>query len=217
MATIHFIWNGKDEQNAETTSSYFKGAMSGFFDPAGYKESWTGLNLTYSQNSAYPTGGTLQSWSFQQKGTTFAFSFTDMNFRIAPGTSYNGLISGMVAGRDEWYGDGGSNFFYWSTGGDTYHGGAGIDTIDSLGFSKGLLLGSKPVLARHGQTIDIESLAGSVTLDSVERLRFKDVSVALDLDGNAGTAARIAGAVYGRDILKAKELMGVPLGCSIPA
>ena len=212
MATIHFIWNGKDEPKSETTTSYYKGSTSGFFDPAGYKESWTGSNLTYNQSSAYPTGGVLQSWSYQQKGTTFSFSLTDLNFRIAPGTTYNGLISGMVAGRDDWYGDEHNNYFYWSTGGDTYHGGAGIDTVDSLGFSKGLLLGSKPVIVRHGQTVEVASLGGNITLDSVERLRFKDVSVALDLDGNAGMAARIIGATYGRDTLKSKDLMGVAIG-----
>jgi serralysin len=213
MATIHFIWNGKDEHMAETTSSYSRNATTGFFDPAGYKESWTGSNLSYNQNSAYPTGGTLHSWSFQQKNTTFAFSFTDLNYKIPAGTSYNGLISGMVAGRDEWHGDGGHNFFYWSAGGDMYHGGAGIDTLDSLGFSKGLVLGSKPSFARHGHAITVAAIGDlDVTLDSVERLRFKEVSVALDLDGNAGAAARIAGAVYGRDILKAKELMGVAIG-----
>lgn len=212
MATIHFIWNGKDETKPETTTSYYKGATSGFFDPVGYKESWTGSNLTYNQSSAHPTGGVLQSWSYQQKGTTFSFSLTDLNFRITPGTTYNGLISGMVAGSDDWYGDEHDNYFYWSAGGDTYHGGAGIDTIDSLGFSKGLLLGSKPVLVRHGETIDLASFAGNITLDSVERLRFKDMSVALDLDGNAGMAARIIGATYGRNTLKAKDLMGVAIG-----
>jgi hypothetical protein len=214
MATINFIWNGKDEHTSETTSSYNRGTTSGFFDPDGYKESWTGTNLTYSSNSAYPTGGTLHSWSYQQKGTTFAFSFTDLNYKIAPGTSYNGLMSGLVAGRDDWHGDGGNNFFYWSAGGDTYHGGAGIDTLDSLGFSKGLVLGSNHSFTRKGETIFVPAMGSSVavTLDSVERLRFKDVSVALDLDGHAGAAARIVGAVYGRDTLKAKELMGVAIG-----
>lgn len=213
MANIKFIWNGKDEQTPETTSSYFRGATSGFFDPAGYKESWTGSNLTYSQNSAYPTGGILHSWSFEQRGTTFSFSFTDLNYRIPAGASYKGLISGMVAGRDEWHGDDRDNFFYWSSGGDSYHGGAGIDTLDSLGFSKSFVLGSEPRITRSGDTIAVGSPGSSVavTLDSVERLRFKDVSVALDLDGNAGVAARIAGAVFGLDGTTDKELMGVAI------
>jgi hypothetical protein len=119
----------------------------------------------------------------------------------------------MVAGRDEWHGDDRENFFYWSSGGDTYHGGAGIDTLDSLGFSKGLVLGSEPRITRSGDTIVVGSPGSSVavTLDSVERLRFKDVSVALDLDGNAGAAARIAGAVFGRDGARGKELMGLAI------
>ena len=38
---------------------------------------------------------------------------------------------------------------------------------------------------------------GTDTLANVERLKFADASVALDLSGNAGTVAKILGAVFG--------------------
>ena len=49
------------------------------------------------------------------------------------------------------------------------------------------------------------------TLLNVERLSFEDVSVALDLEGNAGTVARILAAVFGRHAVASTELTGIGL------
>ena len=38
----------------------------------------------------------------------------------------------MIKGKDDWYGNDLNNFFYISVGGDTYHGGGGIDTINAV-------------------------------------------------------------------------------------
>ena len=213
MATINFIWNGKDTLSALSGPAFETGATNGAFDPGPYRETWTGTSLTYGSGSAHPTGGTLNSWLFFLRGATFAFSVKDLAYSIPAGTSYSGLIAGLFAGRDEWHGTAEDNFFYWSVGNDTYHGGAGIDTIDSLGYSKSVLIGSKPSFTRVGGVFKVEAIGDlDITLDSVERLRFGDVNVALDLDGHAGAAARIAGAVFGREVLKDKELMGVAIG-----
>lgn len=49
------------------------------------------------------------------------------------------------------------------------------------------------------------------TLTSIERLEFTDVKLALDLDGNAGTAAKILGAVFGKTSLSSREYVGTAL------
>ncbi|NRF69414.1 hypothetical protein HLB44_20650 [Aquincola sp. S2] len=215
MATINFIWNGKDDVVPENTTSYHLGATSGHMSPPGYTETWTGVNLRYSPGTGYgyPTGGAIHSWSLKQTGTTFSFSMTGLNHKVTSGTSYETLISDLMAGRDDWHGNAGNNYFYWSAGGDTYHGGVGIDTLDSLGFSKALIIGNKPNFTRSGEVIALTATGDlDVTLNSVERLRFKEVSVALDLNGNAGAAARIVGAVFGRDQIKSKDLVGIAIG-----
>jgi hypothetical protein len=213
MATIHFIWNGADVPPYQSSTSYHLGSTSGYFDAANFREWWTGVNLTYSPSLSFPTGGTLHSWSFQQKGSTHFYSFSGLSYQIPPGTSYDSLMTGLMSGRDMWHGNGADNFFFWSVGGDTYYGGAGIDTLDAVGFRKALLIGSKPTFTRSGETIGVTAVGDlDVTLNSVERLRFWDVSVALDLDGNAGAVARIVGAVFGRDQVKSKDLVGIGIG-----
>ena len=213
MATINFFWNGKDKQTLGTTISQYRSPVSGFFDTTSYKESWTGSALGYASNASHPTSGTLQSWSFQDKDSDFSFVVTDLNLKLAPNSTYRTLVTGLFAGRDQWHGNGEDNFFYWSVGGDTYHGGAGVDTLDAFTATKAQVLGERPTFLRKGAAIEVTATGNlDVTLDSVERLRFSDISVAVDLDGHAGTAARIAGAVFGRDALKAKDLIGVAIG-----
>ena len=48
-------------------------------------------------------------------------------------------------------------------------------------------------------------------LDSVERIRFSDISVAADVDGNAGEAVRILGAVFGKAAAHDPVFIGIAL------
>jgi hypothetical protein len=48
-------------------------------------------------------------------------------------------------------------------------------------------------------------------LTSIERLKFKDKSLAIDIDGNAGTTAKILGAVFGKASLSNKNYVGIGL------
>ncbi len=48
-------------------------------------------------------------------------------------------------------------------------------------------------------------------LTNVGRLKFSDKSIALDLDGNAGTTAKILGAVFGKDAVNNKNYVGIGL------
>jgi len=46
---------------------------------------------------------------------------------------------------------------------------------------------------------------------SVERLKFSDKSLALDIEGNAGTTAKILGAVFGKTAVANKAYAGIGL------
>lgn len=53
--------------------------------------------------------------------------------------------------------------------------------------------------------------ASRYELSSIERLRFSDSKLALDLDGNAGKVAKLIGAVYGAAAAKIPEYVGIGL------
>jgi hypothetical protein len=53
---------------------------------------------------------------------------------------------------------------------------------------------------------------GIDNLFEIKRISFSDESYAFDLEGNAGTAAKIIGAVFGKDAVKNKNYVGIGLG-----
>ncbi|MBI5275653.1 MAG: hypothetical protein HY854_04270 [Burkholderiales bacterium] len=71
-------------------------------------------------------------------------------------------------------------------GNDTIDGGAGIDVSAYSGARSQYTFSSMQVT---GEGVD--------TITGIERLRFSDLSVAFDLDGNAGQVAKVLGAVFG--------------------
>jgi hypothetical protein len=112
------------------------------------------------------------------------------------------------------FGGMGNDIFEGGEGNDTLEGGAGRDT--SL-YAGGRLTYA---IARNGAQAEVVDTRpqvggfqhdGSDLLFGVERLRFVDVSVALDLDGAAGQSAKLLGAVFGRQFAQDRELMGIAL------
>jgi hypothetical protein len=55
------------------------------------------------------------------------------------------------------------------------------------------------------------NLEGNDILRNIERLQFLDKSIAFDLNGNAGTTAKILGAVFGKESLSNKNYVGIGL------
>lgn len=104
--------------------------------------------------------------------------------------------------------------FDGSTGDDGFEGGGGDDDIDGRSgidsarydglrqdFSLARQAGSWQLADRRGQE-------GRDTLTNVERLHFNDGSLALDLDGHAGTVARLVGALFGKGSVGDAGLVG---------
>ncbi len=93
------------------------------------------------------------------------------------------------------------------------NGGLGIDTSVYLGAAKDYLMKSL-----GNSSFEIKLTSGpsvvpkvSDTLTSIERLKFSDKSIALDLDGNTGTTAKILGAVFGKESVSNKSYVGIGL------
>ena len=91
-------------------------------------------------------------------------------------------------------------------GDDSLDGGVGVDTAAYDGAR------SASTLVRTGSGWTVSSVAeGMDTLVNIERLGFSDVSVALDLSGNAGTVAKTLGAVFGASAVLNPTFVGVGL------
>ena len=77
---------------------------------------------------------------------------------------------------------------------DNFDGGPGIDTVVYMGESKDYVVKTDV----SGMEVSSANYTeGADWLLNIERLQFKDKSLAFDLDGHAGTAAKTLGLVFG--------------------
>ncbi len=107
-------------------------------------------------------------------------------------------------GNDVLQGSGGDDVLQGGAGDDLLQGGAGIDTAVYAQAR------SQYTLAQHAARIS-GGTEGSDLLQQVERLRFSDTSVAIDLAGNAGSTAQILRALFGSAALSNKGFVGAGL------
>lgn len=84
-------------------------------------------------------------------------------------------------------------------------GGAGLD---SKTFSKSF---AQYTVTRDGTVLTVTSSEGTDKLESFERLVFADQKRAFDVDGNAGTVAKILAATFGAESVKNASYMGIGL------
>ena len=213
MAKFTLIWDGKTQTPSDLSTNYYQGPTSGYHRSPGSSQEWTGINLSYLfSDSALPTAGTLTSFSRVQNSGLWSLSSIELNTVIPKNSTFDSLIVEMIKGKDDWYGNDLNNFFFMSVGDDTYHGGNGIDTIDAL-LSKSFWINSATKYTKLSNgNIQISNFGStSITLDSVERLKFSDSSIAFDIDGNAGKVAKVLGAVFGKSALTNKDYVGIGL------
>ncbi len=100
---------------------------------------------------------------------------------------------------------------------DTFKGQPGTDLIDG-GLGTDTVVYSGPLeqytVNKSGNRYIVSEPTGSDDTDyltSIERLKFNDKSLAIDIDGNAGTTAKILGAVFGKASLSNKNYVGIGL------
>lgn len=106
------------------------------------------------------------------------------DYENAIGTRYDDVISGNLF----------RNIIRAGGGNDFIDGGSGIDTAVYAGAS-----GQYRIQMGSGMAADsVVGIEGLDTLINIERLKFSDINVALDLDGNAGAAYRLYKAAFDR-------------------
>jgi len=114
------------------------------------------------------------------------------------------LIGTSFADRLE--GREGNDLLQGGAGNDLLQGGAGLDKARYSGprADYSVAAGGTQVQAQQGNE-------GTDTLQGIERLLFADSALAFDLDGHAGTVARILGAVFGAAEVANKLYAGIGL------
>jgi hypothetical protein len=124
-------------------------------------------------------------------------------------TSFNNEVRG-TASNDTLNSINGSHNFRGLAGDDLINGsGDFIDTAAYFGARSDFNI--KIVNGLPVEVADKFGNEGTDLLNSVERLLFSNLSVAFDIDGNAGVTAKILGAVFGKDSVKNKEYVGIGL------
>lgn len=109
----------------------------------------------------------------------------------------------------DWFdGSDGNDGFAGRGGNDVLNGDGGIDVAEYAGARSNFTLARS---AEGWQITDARGTEGTDTLTGIERLQFKDSSLALDLQGHAGTVARLIGAAFGPQMLARADLVGIGL------
>jgi Ca2+-binding RTX toxin-like protein len=123
--------------------------------------------------------------------------------RLFVGTDGNDMLIGGGAGNGLLVGKEGTDTVVYGKASDQYK-----VNISSPYFRDNLINIYK---IDHIAVSNTDGSGGVDLLDNVERLQFSDKSIAFDIDGNAGKAAKILGAVFGKDALADAVNVGIYL------
>ena len=182
--------------DAATSSLLSISAKQLTINPTANLSPGTQYQLSFGSGAIVDTSGnalTAQSaYTFTTAGTA-----TPVNLQLQ-GTSGNDTLTGQ-SGADTLTG---------LSGNDTLDGGAGIDTAVYSAAR------SRYQITHNGNQLTVQDTAGTDGTDQlskIERLKFQDQGIAFDLDGNAGTAAKILGAIAGAAAVQNKEYVGIAL------
>ena len=183
-----------------------------------YNFIWDGVGNDTLDASALTQGATLYMtpgyWSFvgsARASTITSAGQATVNF----GTVLENLIGSAFA--DNLHGNDVNNVINGGAGNDQITGGGGNDNIDGgIGIDIAIFSG-----ASKGYKISTEATSVLVTGDAItdgidtllniERIRFSDKSIAIDLNGNAGISAKVIGAVLGKTQVQNSTYVGLGL------
>ena len=208
MATV-IGYTSLDLENASAWyGSVYQATGSSIVIGDGYRTAYyTGYGFQY--NSTTVKSGTLTGYSSSSGGITevrifdFAYAAADAANLINSNqltVLYERVLAGAdaISGSsysDRLYGYSGNDFIQGAAGNDIINGGDGTDTAiyanSRADYSIGAVSTWTQIAAQNGTD-------GTDALVNVERLKFTDGCVAIDIDGNAGEAYRLYKAALDR-------------------
>lgn len=153
-------------------------------------------------------GGPYSSYSpYDIAALNWLYGGDGLGGALGVGSNVGGRYWTGTQGADILTGGNANDKFLGWTGNDTINGGLGIDTA-VYSYTR-----SHYQISRNatGFSVNDNSSDGLDTLSNIERLQFSDMSVALDIEGNAGLTARIIGAVFGAASVANKSYVGIGL------
>ena len=158
--------------------------------------------MSYNNVTPYKT----EFSAFDKAALLFLYGLDGLGGELGFGTEINMVVgtqfSEIIRGSDEV-----DLFIQISPNNDELQGGEDIDTAV---YSGDLV---DYTWVREGNQIDVfgHIADSSDLLVDVERLQFSDISVAFDLDGNAGKVAKLLGVMLGEDNWYNREYIGIGL------
>lgn len=168
----------------------------------------TGVGLDSLLSYVATAAGTYYLAAMDYGNGTGSYQLTGHLRNVLRGSAGNDNLAG-TSGRDTLEGGAGNDTLRGLFGDDILQGGAGID----LGRYAGAMANYFIEFIGDGGWV-VRDLVGGEGRDlafDVERLRFDDGYRALDIDGHAGTTARILGAVFGPSSVLNQGYVGVGL------
>ena len=192
----NFIWDGAGSDTIDLSG--INQGSTVYLTPGywGFIGSSKASNVTSAGQITVNFGTTIENLN----GSPFA----DKLYGNAVANVMNGGNgSDLIEGWD------GNDTLIGGQGDDQLNGGSGVDVAQFSGNSSSYSTAknsSSFVVTdkRNGQD-------GVDSLISVERLKFLDKTIAIDLDGNAGITAKVIGAVLGKDAVKSPSIFGIGL------
>lgn len=147
-------------------------------------------------------------WDFlTSKANVTASQASDLPGRWLKGTNSADMLT-LSSGNEQAYGYAGNDQITGLSGDDFIDGGDGLDTA----IWKGKIDQYKIATTSKGWTVQsLLTDEGTDQLQNIERLKFQDASLALDLNANAGKVANVLGSVFGKSAIANKEYVGLGL------
>ncbi len=209
----NFIWDGGGEDTVDASASY-SGVVI-YLEP-GYQ----GYNRLFGKSGRITSAGQItvnfgteiENLIGSGQNDFLVGNRLDNDIR---GNDGNDRIFGRQ-GDDSLVGGAGDDELSGWIGNDRLTGGDGSDTLDGGDGLDFAVFSSRKddysVMGNENGTIVVvaegASESGKDELNGVERLEFSDISLAFDIDGNAGIAAKVLGAFMGAAGLRRTDLAG---------
>jgi serralysin len=197
IAALQYLYGSNTKFNSGDTTYTF--------DPniPEIKLIWDGGGIDTLNFGNFSESSTINLANGSYSTVPFDGWFLKDNFSIAYSAVIENVITG--SGADMIVGNSSNNVITGGSGGDTIDGGAGIDqAVYTENFAD-------VSLVKSGDAWNITLGTDKDTLSNIERLKFNDKHLALDLDDHAGQIVKILGLLLGKDQATNKAYVGAGL------